>query len=139
MRVHLALNVSDLEAAVAYYTKLLGAPPSKRKPGYANFALETPPLKLALFEAPGASERLNHVGVETPTFAEVEEAIGRLSAEGIARDVARDTTCCYAKKAEVWSADPQGLRWEWYNVRGDSETFGPEEPPSVEAASPARS
>jgi catechol 2,3-dioxygenase-like lactoylglutathione lyase family enzyme len=116
MRVHVSLNVRDLDAAVAYYSKLFGAKPSKRKPGYANFALDRPPLKLALVEVPDASERLNHLGVEVFEQADVDAAVERLGAAGIAGEVEVDRSCCHARQNKVWSADPQGARWEFYRV-----------------------
>ncbi|HLU66420.1 MAG TPA: ArsI/CadI family heavy metal resistance metalloenzyme [Kofleriaceae bacterium] len=129
MRIQLALNVRDLEEAVAYYTKLFGAAPNKRKPGYANFALDRPPLKLVLFEAPDAPERLNHLGVELDDGPQVDEAIARLQAAGIAGEIEVDRTCCYARQDKVWSSDPQGARWEFYRVRADAESFAePAEP-----------
>lgn len=123
MRIQLALNVRDLEEAVAYYAKLFGAAPHKRKPGYANFALDRPPLKLVLLEAPDAPERLNHLGVELDADAEVQEAIARLTAAGVAGEIEVDRTCCYARQDKVWSSDPQGARWEFYRVLADAETF----------------
>jgi catechol 2,3-dioxygenase-like lactoylglutathione lyase family enzyme len=133
MRIQLALNVRDLDEAVAYYAKLFGAAPHKRKPGYANFALDRPPLKLVLIEAPGAPERLNHLGVELSSATEVEEAVARLSAAGVAGEIEVDRTCCYARQDKVWSSDPQGARWEFYRVLADAESFA--EP--VPAAPPA--
>ena len=124
MRFQLALNVRDLDEAVAYYEKLLGAPVAKRKPGYANFAVDSPPIKLVLFEDPHAAERLNHVGFETDDNDEVEATIVRLEPTGVVDRVERDETCCYAKKSTVWSSDPQGLRWEFYKKQADLETFG---------------
>lgn len=129
MRIQLALNVADLEKAVAYYSKLFGVAPNKRKPGYANFAIDTPPLKLVLFESPGAPERLNHLGVETFAQADVDAAAERLRAAGIADAEERESTCCYAKQNKVWSHDPQGLRWEWYRVLEDAESFAGEGAP----------
>ena len=129
MRIQLALNVRDLDEAVAYYGKLFGAAPHKRKPGYANFALDRPPLKLVLIENPAAAERLNHLGVEGSESAEVDEAIARLSAAGIAGEIEVDRTCCFARQDKVWSSDPQGARWEFYRVLADAETFG-EAPPA---------
>lgn len=123
MRIQLALNVRDLEEAVAYYGKLFGAAPHKRRPGYANFALDRPPLKLVLIENPGAAERLNHLGVEVTESAQVDEAIARLSAAGIAGEIEVDRTCCYARQDKVWSSDPQGARWEFYRVLADAESF----------------
>ena len=126
MRVQLALNVDDLEAAVAYYAKLFGAQPHKRKPGYANFALDKPPLKLVLLENPGAGERLNHLGVEVADSDSVQRATERLSEQGIAEEIEEANVCCYAKQDKVWSRDPSGLRWEWYTVLEDSPSWGPE-------------
>jgi predicted enzyme related to lactoylglutathione lyase len=131
MRVQLALNVHDLEQAVAYYSKLFGATPAKRRPGYANFAIDRPPLKLVLLEVPDAPERLNHLGVEVFEQADVDEAIARLQAAGIAGEIEVDRTCCYARQDKVWSSDPQGARWEFYRVLADSQTFA--EPPAPEA------
>ncbi|MCZ6783447.1 MAG: ArsI/CadI family heavy metal resistance metalloenzyme [Proteobacteria bacterium] len=124
MRFQLALNVDNLERAIEYYGKLFNAKVNKRKPGYANFAIDEPPLKLVLFEAPGASERLNHLGVELLTDEHVDAAIDRLEANGLATQVNREEQCCWADKKTVWSEDPQGMRWEWYKVEADLEKFG---------------
>jgi len=133
MRFQLALNVRDLDEAIPYYEKLLGATLNKRKPGYANFAVENPPIKLVLFEDPEASERLNHVGFEMDAD-EVSATAARLEPSGLADQVLLDETCCYAKKTTVYAHDPQGLMWEFYQFRGDSETFGePAPPPPNEA------
>jgi catechol 2,3-dioxygenase-like lactoylglutathione lyase family enzyme len=119
-RVQLALNVSDLEAAVDFYSKLFGTEPAKRKPGYANFAIADPPLKLVLFEgAEGGT--LNHLGVETENAAEVEAAEARLSDDGLETTGIDDTICCYATKVETWVTDPDGAKWEWYVKTGDSD------------------
>jgi catechol 2,3-dioxygenase-like lactoylglutathione lyase family enzyme len=136
MRLQLALNVKDLDAAVAFYSKLFGAEVHKRKPGYANFAIENPPLKLVLFEAPDAEERLNHLGVEVFDDEDVTAATRRLRDAGLADLVEDETTCCYAKANKVWATEPDGLRWEWYRVLADSETFGtaPAEPSEGRAA-----
>ena len=101
-----------------------GATLNKRKPGYANFAIEQPPLKLVLFENPDAGERLNHLGVEVFEQADVTAATERLKAADMADKVEDEQTCCYASQNKVWSVDPQGTRWEWYRVLEDSETFG---------------
>ena len=124
MRLQLALNVRDLDEAIAFYSKMFGAEPNKRKPGYANFALDAPPLKLVLFEAPDADERINHLGVEVFDADDVTVATERLKAQGLEHLVEDQTTCCYAKADKVWVSEPQGLKWEWYTVLGDSETFG---------------
>ena len=119
MRLQLALNVADLEQAVTYYSKLFDAEPHKRRPGYANFAIPDPPLKLVLFENPDARERLNHVGVEVFHAEEVDTAARRLSAAGLLAKTERESTCCHATQDKVWSHEPQGLRWEWYRITDD--------------------
>lgn len=123
MRIQLALNVRDIDEAVAFYSGMFGTAPAKRKPGYANFAIETPPLKLVLFENPEADEHLNHLGVEVFGEDDVDEATARLREAGMEHLVEDQTTCCYAKADKVWATSPEGARWEWYRVLGDSATF----------------
>jgi catechol 2,3-dioxygenase-like lactoylglutathione lyase family enzyme len=127
MRLQLALNVRNLEAAIEFYSKMFGAPVNKRKPGYANFAIDEPPLKLVLFEVPDAPERINHLGVEVFDDADVHLATERLKAAGLEHLVEDESTCCYAKQNKVWAREPEGLRWEWYRVVEDSETFAGQE------------
>ncbi len=136
MRVQLALNVENLDEAIQFYSTLFGVPVHKQKPGYANFIVEDPPLKLVLFENPGADERLNHLGVEVLDDAGVQQATERLKAAGLADRVEDQETCCYATQDKVWSVDPQGMRWEFYRVLEDSDTFGSEL--SEDAASDSR-
>lgn len=124
MRLQLALNVRDLDEAIDFYSKMFGVSPNKRKPGYANFAIDAPPLKLVLFEQPDAEDRINHLGVEVFDPADVTKATDRLRAAGLDHLVEDQTTCCYAQADKVWASEPQGLKWEWYQVLGDSETFG---------------
>jgi len=131
MRIQLALNVRDLDRAVAFYTKMFGVAPAKRKPGYANFALDAPPLKLVLFEAPAATERLNHLGVEVFDEGDVTVATERLKAAGLDALVEDETTCCCARQDKVWAQEPDGLRWEWYRVLEASDAFGTA-PPALE-------
>ncbi|MCS5636182.1 MAG: VOC family protein, partial [Myxococcota bacterium] len=131
MRVQLALNVKDLEEAIAFYSKLFNAEVNKRKPGYANFAIEEPPLKLVLFEDPNAEERLNHLGVEVFSDEDVHSATDRLKAAGMADKVEDEETCCYAQQNKVWSVDPQGMRWEWYRVIADTEEFAGDPTPEA--------
>jgi len=123
MRLQLALNVRNIDEAVEFYSKMFGATVHKRKPGYANFAIEDPPLKLVLFEQPDAPERLNHLGVEVFEDEDVTEATERLKAAGMDTLVEDEETCCYAKANKVWATEPEGIRWEWYRVLADSETF----------------
>lgn len=131
MRLQLALNVSDLDAAVDFYSRMFGVEPARRRPGYANFAIDEPPLKLVLFEATGTADdpdccddmagTINHLGVETETVEQVIEAEKRLSGAGLDTTGVDDTMCCYAEKSETWVTDPDGSRWEWYVRTGDSE------------------
>lgn len=119
-RLQLALTVRDLERAIGFYSRLFGAEPAKRKPGYANFALEDPPLKLVLIE--GEGERLNHLGVEVGSRAEVAAANERLSEQGLL-PVAERGVCCYAEQDKVWVSDPDGAAWEVYTVLADAEAM----------------
>ncbi|MDP1820520.1 MAG: ArsI/CadI family heavy metal resistance metalloenzyme [Acidimicrobiales bacterium] len=121
-RVQLALNVSDIDQAVAFYTKLFATEPAKRRPGYANFAVAEPPLKLVLIENPGAEGRLNHLGVEVVSPEEVVAAQRRLADDGLATAVEENVTCCYAAQDKVWVDDPDGAPWEVYTVLADAET-----------------
>jgi catechol 2,3-dioxygenase-like lactoylglutathione lyase family enzyme len=123
MRLQLAINVKNLDAAIAFYTKLFGVPVNKRKPGYANFAIDQPPLKLVLFEAPDALNQLNHLGVETFDDAEVDAAAGRLQRAGLAPEIQRAEVCCFARQNKAIVHDPDGTMWEWYRVLQDSDTF----------------
>ena len=123
-RIQLALNVDDVDAATAFYSKLFGVEPAKVRPGYANFAIANPPLKLVLLENPGKGGSLNHLGVEVETVDEVEAEQSRLADAGLASTDERDTTCCYARQDKFWvEGTPHGERWEIYTVLADSETF----------------
>jgi catechol 2,3-dioxygenase-like lactoylglutathione lyase family enzyme len=119
-RIQLALNVEDVEEAVAFYSRLFRAAPAKRRPGYANFALDEPALKLVLIENPGAGGSLNHLGVEVQTAAEVVDATRWLAAAGLPTQVEDGTTCCYALQDKVWVTGPGGERWEVYTVLADA-------------------
>ena len=123
-RLQLALNVDDLDTSVAFYTTLFGTAPTKIKPGYANFAIAEPPLKLVLIENPGEGGSVNHLGVEVESVDAVDAEEARLATEGLASIEERDTTCCYAKQTKFWVENaPNGERWEIYTVLEDSETF----------------
>jgi catechol 2,3-dioxygenase-like lactoylglutathione lyase family enzyme len=123
--VQLALNVADLEASVAFYSTLFGVEPHKRRPGYANFAVAEPPLKLVLIEVPqdtrgsGTVGALNHLGVEVESSDDVEAGAARLREAGLAAFDEKDTTCCYALQDKVWVHDPAGAPWEIYTVKDD--------------------
>jgi len=124
-RTQLALNVDDLDEAVAFYCKLFNTQPAKVKPGYANFAVAEPPLKLVLIENPGQGGTLNHLGVEVESSDTVHGEIARLTDEGVFTDEEIGTTCCFATQDKVWVTGPDGERWEVYTVLADTESFGP--------------
>ena len=119
-RLQLAINVTDLDRAVAFYSRLFDTVPAKVKPGYANFAIADPPLKLVLFEGPEGAT-INHLGVEVETAGEVVSAERRLTGAGLETTGVDETICCFAEKAETWVVDPDGARWEWYVKSGDAE------------------
>ena len=120
-RVQLALNVTDLEAAIGFYSKLFGAEPAKVRPGYANFAVTDPPLKLVLIEGQGNGGTLNHLGVEVSSTDEVAAAQRRLTDAGLDTTVEDQVTCCYAVQDKVWVDGPDREPWEIYTVLADAE------------------
>jgi catechol 2,3-dioxygenase-like lactoylglutathione lyase family enzyme len=122
-RLQLALNVSDIDGAVDFYSKLFGTEPAKRHPGYANFAIAEPPLKLVLFENPAATGKLNHLGIEVESAAKVVETGDRLKQADLTVKAEPQTTCCYALQDKIWVSDPDGDDWEVYTVLQDSATF----------------
>ena len=135
-RVQLALNVSDVDAAVEFYSRLFGVAPAKRRPGYANFAIEEPALKLVLIENAAAPATLNHLGVEVGSSGDVAAAQARLTGEGLETATEENVSCCYAVQDKVWVSDPDGAPWEIYTVLADANTMGcgPAEAASDEAA-----
>ena len=128
-RVQLAINVSDLDVSIAFYSKLLSVQPAKIAPGYANFAVSDPPLKLVLIEradarGSGVVGALNHLGIEVGATNEVVDAAVRLSDDGMPTDLRQGTTCCYALQDKVWVDDPDQVPWEIYTVLADSPEAG---------------
>lgn len=122
-RVQLSLNVTDLDAAVDFYTRLFGAEPAKLKPGYANFAIDEPPLKLVL-NAPGngPGATINHLGVEVESPEQVTRARQRLEAAGLSPEAEDEARCCYARQTKIWAHDPDGAAWEYCTVPADLDT-----------------
>jgi catechol 2,3-dioxygenase-like lactoylglutathione lyase family enzyme len=121
-RVQLALNVSDLDEAIAFYSKLFATAPAKVKPGYANFAVAEPPLKLVLIEGHGEPGTLNHLGVEVSSTEEVGAAQRRLDETGLPTATEDGVTCCFAVQDKVWVDGPDGAPWEIYTVLADADT-----------------
>jgi len=124
-RLQLALNVSDLDEAVSFYSKLFGVDPAKRRPGYANFAVADPPVKLVLFEHAIDAGSLNHLGVEVESTDDVVAARDRLAGEGLATAVEDGVTCCHAVQDKVWVDGPDDRSWEIYTVLADADTTSP--------------
>lgn len=128
-RVQLALRVGDLEGSIDFYSKLFGTQPAKRRPGYANFAVAEPPLKLVLLEGePGQATVMDHLGVEVASTDEVNQASARLTGEGLDTLTEDDTTCCYAVQDKVWVHGPGKEPWEVYAVKADSAVYGTDGP-----------
>ncbi|OEU95985.1 ArsI/CadI family heavy metal resistance metalloenzyme [Streptomyces oceani] len=124
-RLQLALNVADLEGSVTFYSKLFGVEPAKRRPGYANFAITEPPLKLVLIEGEAEQDtRLDHLGVEVEEDPQVAAATQRLKEAGLATFEENDTSCCYALQDKVWVHGPGREPWEVYVVKADAEEMG---------------
>ena len=133
-RVQLALNVENLDTSIAFYSALFGVQPAKVRPGYANFAVAQPPLKLVLMENHGRGGTLNHLGVEVSDVDTVDAEETRLAEHGLATLDERGTTCCYAKQDKFWvQGTPNGEQWEIYTVLADSATFNaaPDSPDAV--------
>lgn len=137
-RIQLALNVDDVQAATAFYAALFGVPPTKTRPGYANFAVEQPPLKLVLLENPGRGGTLNHLGIEVGSPDDVAAVQQRLNERGLTSTEPGRTTCCYAEQDKLWlQGVPDGVAWEVYAVLADSATMSGE-PDAGRAAAPER-
>ncbi len=136
-RVQLALRVGDLEGSIDFYSKLFGTEPAKLRPGYANFAIAEPALKLVLLEGePGQATVMDHLGVEVESTEQVSEAVKRLTGEGLETLTEDDTTCCYAVQDKVWVHGPGQEPWEVYTVNADSRTFGTDSTPDAQAGDP---
>ncbi len=124
-RIQLAINVDSLDDSITFYSKLFDTAPAKVRPGYANFAITEPPLKLVLMENPGQGGSLNHLGVEVADVDIVDTEQTRLAQSGLASIDERGATCCYAKQDKFWvQGTPNGESWEIYTVLADSQTFG---------------
>lgn len=122
-RVQLAINVSNIDEAIAFYSKLFGVGPAKVRDGYANFAISEPPLKLVLIQGEGTPGTLNHLGVEVENSEIVQQSITRLASEGLVTDVEDETTCCYAVQDKVWVHGPDAEPWEIYTVLADADVM----------------
>lgn len=121
-RVQLAINVSDIDQSVEFYSRIFDAEPAKRRPGYANFAIENPPLKLVLIESAAApTNTLNHLGVEVEATSDVIAATQRFQEQGDSIRLEEGVECCFALQDKVWVKDPDGAEWEFYTVLGDAE------------------
>ena len=137
-RLQLALNVSNLEESIAFYTKLFGVEPAKVKPGYANFAISEPPLKLVLMENSEPGGSINHLGVEVEDTEEVERWEAKLVTQEMNPQAQKNNTCCYAKQDKFWVADPDSAPWEIYTVLENSASFGEDVRPDLTASNSSR-
>ena len=137
-RLQLALNVSNLEESIAFYSKLFATQPTKVKPGYANFSINEPPLKLVLIENSEPGGTINHLGVEVENTAEVQRLETNLQIQGMATKSQKEITCCYAEQDKFWIADPDNAPWEIYTVLKDSASFGESTMPELEMSSSSK-
>ena len=137
-RLQLALNVSNLEKSIAFYTKLFGVEPAKIKAGYANFAIAEPPLKLVLMENSEPGGTINHLGVEVEDTAEVERWETKLATQEMNPQAQKNNTCCYAKQDKFWVADPDSAPWEIYTVLENSASFGENVRPDLTASNSSK-
>ncbi|MFV1849809.1 MAG: ArsI/CadI family heavy metal resistance metalloenzyme [Porticoccaceae bacterium] len=133
MRLQLALNVKNLERAIAFYSDMFATPVHKQRAGYANFEIDQPPLKLVLFEHPDAREHLNHIGVECLSEMEFKAASDRLHDGSLATSDVAETGCCHAKQTKFWTTEPDELAWEWYRILDDAPVTAPNEDASSQA------
>jgi catechol 2,3-dioxygenase-like lactoylglutathione lyase family enzyme len=134
-RVQLALRVGDLAGSIDFYSKLFNTEPAKLRPGYANFAITEPALKLVLLEGePGQATVMDHLGVEVESTEDVDAAAQRLTGEGMETLAENGTTCCYAVQDKVWVHGPGQEPWEVYTVKDDSATFGQDSPATLNPA-----
>jgi catechol 2,3-dioxygenase-like lactoylglutathione lyase family enzyme len=137
LKPHLSLDVRDIEASAAFYSKLFGAAPLKRRPGYAKFDLASPALNLALAEHAPTGRNVNHFGIQVDSSGAVEAAKRHLQAVGLLDLVEEDTVCCYAKQDKVWAVDPDGNRWEFFVVLEDADLMKSEDGVCCVDAAPA--
>ena len=137
-RLQLALNVSNLEESISFYTKLFGVEPAKVKPGYANFAIAEPPLKLVLMENSEPGGSINHLGVEVEDTEEVERWEAKLVTQEMNPQAQKNNTCCYAKQDKFWVADPDSAPWEIYTVLENSASFGENVRPDLTASNSSK-
>lgn len=135
IKPHVSLNVTDIDASVAFYQKAFGAPPTKRRPGYAKFDLEQPSLNLTMQVAPRTGVNASHFGVQVATTQDVLEAKQRFERAGLPTFTEDDVSCCYAVQDKVWVEDPDGNAWEVFVVKGDADVMTDRE----EASSQTRS
>ncbi len=124
LKPHVSLNVSNIDASVAFYEKAFGVTATKRRPGYAKFDLQSPSLNLTMQEAPRTGVNASHFGVQVATTEDVMEARGRFEAQGLKTFTEEDTACCYAVQDKVWIEDPDGNAWEVFFVKGDAPVMG---------------
>lgn len=123
LKPHVSLNVSDIDASVAFYEKVFGVAASKRRPGYAKFDLATPSLNFSMVEAPRTGLNASHFGIQVASSEDVASAWARFKQAGLATRTEENTTCCYALQDKVWVADPDGNEWEVFYVKADADSM----------------
>ena len=121
-RFHVHAHVDDLQASIAFYTRLFGAEPTRVEADYAKWMIEDPRLNFAI-STRGASAGIDHLGIQADTEQELAELKQRASAADSALLDEGATTCCYARSDKHWVTDPQGIAWEHYRTLGSIPVF----------------
>lgn len=120
LKPHVSLNVSSIDASVAFYEKAFGVTVTKRRPGYAKFDLQSPSLNLSMVEAARTGVNASHFGIQVASTDDVIEATNRFKTVGLTTRTEEDTACCYAVQDKVWVEDPDGNSWEIFVVKADA-------------------
>lgn len=133
-RFHIHTHVQDLQASIAFYTRLFGAEPTRRESDYAKWMLDDPRINFAI-STRGSTPGIDHLGFQTDTEEELAELKARADAADLALRDEGTSTCCYARSHKYWVTDPQGIAWEHFHTLGDIPIFSEKAAPSDAAAS----
>lgn len=128
-RLHIHIQVSNLERAIGFYAALFNHPPTKRKKDYANWVLDDPALHLAL-SAGCAKPGISHLGVRLETATELETLAARMRALENHAVAEKGAHCCYAKSDKYWLSGPGGESWELFRTFGVADKYGDDRGPT---------
>jgi len=74
LKPHLSLNVTNIDASVAFYERAFGVKATKRRPGYAKFDLEAPLRNLTMQEGERTGVNADHFGIQVESSEDVAAA-----------------------------------------------------------------